>query len=82
MRGFPLSHTWKNPKPTSRVLELVKRDDGTFDLFLNRRLDQTHIVEEWFPEQLCVRFGFCGEEYDSIMATVNRDGRATVVLSG
>ena len=42
------------------VLEVVKNDDGIFDLFLNRKLDRNDIPETWLPEQLCVRFGFCG----------------------
>ncbi len=59
---------------------MVKRDDGTFDLFLNRKLDRSRIPETWLPEELCVRFGFCGEEYDSILREVNQSGRTTVVF--
>jgi hypothetical protein len=62
------------------VLEVVKKDDGIFDLFLNRKLDRNDIPETWLPERLCVRFGFCGEEYDSIPREVNQNGRATVVF--
>jgi len=47
---------------------------------LNRKLDRNDIPETWLPERLCVRFGFCGEEYDSIPREVNQNGRATVVF--
>jgi hypothetical protein len=62
------------------VLEVVKKNDGTFDLFLNRQLDRNNIPETWLPEQLCLRFGFCGEEYDSILREVNQNGRTTIVF--
>jgi predicted SpoU family rRNA methylase len=62
------------------VLEVVKKNDGTFDLFLNRELDRNNIPETWLPEQLCVRFGFCGEEYDPILREVNQNGRTTIVF--
>jgi hypothetical protein len=64
----------------STVLEVVKRHDGKFDIFLNRKLDRSRILEEWLPEELCVRFGFCGEEYDSILSEVNKDGKTKRVF--
>jgi hypothetical protein len=63
---------------TKTVLELVNRDDGTFDLFLNGRLDRSHVAEKWLSDELCVRFGFCGEEYDAILHDTKQDGRTTV----
>jgi hypothetical protein len=62
---------------TRTVLEVVKRDDGAFDLFLNHTLDRSGVSERWLPEELCARFGFCGEEYRSILDEVNRNGRTT-----
>lgn len=67
-------------KKTTRVLELVKRADGNFDLFLNGTLDRKEIQERWLPEELCVRFGFCGSEYDAILLAVNESGRSKVVF--
>jgi hypothetical protein len=69
-----------SPSASNAVLEVVKKNDGTFDLFLNRELDHKNIPEAWLPEQLCVRFGFCGEEYDSILREVNQNGRTTIVF--
>ena len=62
------------------VLEIVKTDDGTFDLFLNRKLDRSRIPETGLPEQLCGRFGFCGDEYDSILREINQTGSKTLVF--
>jgi hypothetical protein len=62
------------------VLEVIKREDGKFDLFLNRILDQGQQPESSLPAWLCVRFGFCGEEYDSILREVNLNGRTTIIL--
>jgi hypothetical protein len=55
-------------KTTSTILELVKRADETFDLFLNGTLHYGNIEEKWLSEELCVRFGFCGEEYAAILS--------------
>ena len=61
--GCRVSRTRKDSNQiTKMVLELVKRDDGTFDLFLNGRLERSHVAEKWLPDELCVRFGFCGAE--------------------
>ena len=71
-----MSRTRKDSrKSTNRVLEVVRRDDGTFDLFMNGELDRGRIPEDGLDEQLCVRFGFCGEEYDSIPLELLENGR-------
>ena len=80
-RGCPVSRTRRDSNQIKNtVLEIVKKDGGISDLFLNRKLDRNDIPETWLPERLCVRFGFCGEEYDSIPGEVNQNGRATVVF--
>jgi len=33
---------------------------------------------EFLNDELCVRFGFCGEEYDAILSQVKQRGRAEV----
>ena len=76
-----MSRTQKDSNQTANtVLEIVKTDDGTFDLFLNRKLDRSRVPESWLPDELCVRFGFCGEEYESILRDVTQNGRTTVVF--
>jgi hypothetical protein len=75
---YSVSRTRKDSPITNNILEVVKRDDGTFDLFLNRKLDRNRIPEVWLPDELCVRFGYCGDEYESILSEVNQNGRATV----
>jgi hypothetical protein len=71
-----LSRTRKDSrKSTNRVLEVVRRDDGTFDLFMNGELDRGRIHEDGLNEQLCVRFGFCGKEYESILLELAEYGR-------
>jgi len=74
-----MGRTYKDVKQ-NRVLEVVKREDGTFDLFLNRRLFRGKVHEEGLPQELCVRFGYCGEEYDSILRAVDEFGRKELFL--
>lgn len=71
-----MSRTTKDSrKATNRVLEIVRTDDGTFDLLINGKLDRGRIPEDGLNEQLCVRFGFCGEEYDSILRELAENSR-------
>ena len=65
---------------STTVLELVKRTDGNFDLFLNGTLHRVKIQEKWLSEELCVRFGFCGSEYDAILLRANESGKSRVVF--
>ncbi|MFZ1139519.1 MAG: hypothetical protein ABR881_14245 [Candidatus Sulfotelmatobacter sp.] len=58
-----MSRTQKDSKQIKNtVLEVVRKDDGSFDLFLNRKLDRDNIPETWLSAESCARFGFCGEE--------------------
>jgi hypothetical protein len=68
-----MGRTHKDAKQ-KRVLEVVKRHDGTFDLFLNRKLYRGQIHSGALPQELCVRFGYCGQEYNSILCEVEETG--------
>ena len=70
-----MSRTRKDSRQGT-VIEVIKREDGTYDLFLNRRLDLGRIHEDGLMEVLCVRFGYCGEEFDAIVGELARDGRS------
>jgi hypothetical protein len=48
-------------------IDVVKRDDGSFDLFRNREVIGEHMDELWLRHELCVRFGYCQGEDDSIL---------------
>jgi hypothetical protein len=73
-----MSRTRKDSKQGT-VLELVKREDGCFDFFVNRKLDREAIHEDWLTDILCVRFGYCGSEYDAILHKVNQNGRVEII---
>jgi hypothetical protein len=53
---------------------VIRRGDGTFDLFLNHRLDQGLIHEDGLMDVLCVRFGYCADEFDAILHELNQNG--------
>jgi hypothetical protein len=75
-----MSRTRKDARNQGTVLEVVKRDDGKFDLFLNHKLDHGQVLESSLEDWLCVRFGYCGEEYDSILREVNLNGQVKVAF--
>jgi len=76
-----VGHTRKDSKQISNsVLEVVAKSDGTFDTLWDGKLDRAGISERWLNEELCVRFGLCGEEYDAIVLEATTNGRATRVF--
>jgi hypothetical protein len=44
-------------------------------IHMNGELDRGRIKEDGLNEQLCVRFGVCGKEYDSILLELVENGR-------
>jgi hypothetical protein len=63
----------------NNVWEIVKKEDGTFDLFHSGKLLHESIPEDWLADQLG-RYGFCGQEYDDIRYQLDLAGRAKIVL--
>ncbi len=47
------------------VWEIVRKEDGTFEMFHKGGLLHGSIPDRWLEDQL-VRYGFCGEEYRDI----------------
>jgi hypothetical protein len=58
------------------AIEVTKRADGTFDLFLNHELDHERIDGDWLVDVLCARFGYCADECDAILFELHQNGKA------
>jgi hypothetical protein len=64
---------------THRVtLEVLRNPDGTYEIFFNGEHARSSVPEQWLNEELCVRYGFCGAEYDSIIQDLREHGKAAV----
>jgi len=61
------------------VWEIVRKEDGTFEMFHKGELLHTSIPDRWLEAQLG-RYGFCGEEYRDIRRQLDEFGKAKVVL--
>jgi hypothetical protein len=55
--------------------EIVKREDGRYDILRNRKVVDSAIPDEWLESQL-VRYGFCGQEYRDIRHQLEQSGKA------
>ncbi len=67
-------------KATSRtVLEVVADAHGTFEIILNQKVVRVGVEKKWLNDELCVKYGFCGDEFDAIMQLAVC-GRASVVF--
>jgi hypothetical protein len=76
-----MSRTSKNSRHvTGTVLEIVKTECGAFDIFVNKKLTRHHDFEDSLSYDLCVRYGYCGEELEPIFLELNLTGRKTIVF--
>lgn len=65
-------------KPNS--WEFVRREDGTYAVSHKGKLLKENIPERWFYEQICIDYGFCGEESAEIRRQIGESGKCTIVL--
>jgi hypothetical protein len=70
-----MSRTRKDSRQGT-VIRVIKRDDGTYDLFLNRELCQSRIHPDGLNNVLCARFGYCQDEFAAILTELNQNGSA------
>ncbi|HLW85709.1 MAG TPA: hypothetical protein VKR60_10885 [Candidatus Sulfotelmatobacter sp.] len=61
------------------VWKIVRKDDGTFEIFHKGNLLKTSIPEKWLEAGLA-EYGFCGQEYHDIRRQLELHGRAERVL--
>jgi len=62
------------------VIEVVKVGSDAFDLLINREIFRHNAPEAVLPELLCIRYGFCGEEYEAILEEIEQEGKKVIVL--
>jgi hypothetical protein len=62
-------------------LEVRANGDGTYDVFFNNKHVGNRVPEEWLDRDLCVNWGFCGEELRSIRDQLAASGHATMKLT-
>jgi hypothetical protein len=62
------------------VIEVIKVGDDAFDLLVNHEVFRRSAPEAALPEWLCVRYGFCGDEYDAIFREIEAIGRKVIHL--
>jgi hypothetical protein len=78
-----LSRTHKDErsrKTVSFAVEVLKNEDGTYEVFYKGKLTCSRVPECWLYKELCVRFGFCGDEYEPIIRQLNDSGKATLLF--
>jgi hypothetical protein len=67
-------------KTVSIILEVLKNTDNTYEVFYKGEHVLSRVQQRWLDQELCVRYGYCGDEFDSIIRQLNDSGRATVFL--
>jgi hypothetical protein len=59
--------------------EVLRKEDGTFEIFHQGKLLRDAIPDRWLEDEL-VRYGFCGEEYHEIRRQLDKTRKAKIVL--
>src|ERR1700726_1236472 len=62
-------------KMKQNVWEFLRRPDGTYTVSHNGILPSDSISEESLNREICVRYGFCGREFDDIRRKLERSGQ-------
>jgi hypothetical protein len=73
-----MGRTRKDSRNAGTVIEVVRRADGSFDIFRNREIHREAVHPDGLNAELCGRFGYCQEEYEAILRELNETGTATV----
>lgn len=61
-----------------KTWEIVRRPDGSFDIFGNDELAHSSVPDKWLEEELA-RYGICGEEYRNARREIEESGKAKLV---
>ena len=64
---------------TRTVCEIVQSGNDAFDIFVNGELTRHYDSENWLRYDLCVRWGYCGEEVEPILTEIKLNGRKSFV---
>ncbi len=70
-----MSRTRKDSNWQGTVIRVIRREDGDFDLFLNRELAKESIPLTGLEAVLCGRFGYCQDEFSAILSELDKNGR-------
>ena len=62
------------------IWEFLRKPDGTYAVSHNGKVLSDSIPEKNLNDELCIRYGFCGHEYDAIFSQLARSGTCTVDL--
>jgi hypothetical protein len=63
------------------IWEFLRKPDGTYAVSHNGKMLSDSIPEKNLNDELCVRYGFCGHEYDAIFGRLTRSSKCTVDLN-
>lgn len=63
----------------SNIWEVVKGEDGAFNILHKGELLNSSIPDRWLEDQLA-RYGFCGQEYRDIRRQLDQSGKATMIV--
>jgi hypothetical protein len=61
------------------VYEILKRPDGSFDIYRDGELTDASISDRWLEDQL-VKYGICGQEYKETRRKLEELGEARLVF--
>jgi len=64
----------------NNVWEFVRREDGRCTVIHDGKVLSDGVEENFWEDEFCKRFGFCGDEYERIVQELWRFGKCRLVL--
>jgi hypothetical protein len=68
----------KKQRTIPNTYEIVKRPDGSFDIFHHDELVHPSVPDKWLEDQLA-RYGICGEECVTARRHLEESGKVKLV---
>jgi len=71
-----MGKTYRDTQHHGQVIEIIRNEEETFNIFLNQQIQNGKFTEEQLAYELCVRFGYCQDEFLPIQKSLKQTGRA------
>lgn len=63
-----------------RIWEFLRREDRSYAISRDGEVLSDNVPEDRLEAEFCVRFGFCGQEYEHIVRELENYGKCRIVL--
>jgi hypothetical protein len=67
-------------KVEAMTWKFIRNPNGNFAVYRDGKELRKDIPERWLEEEVCVKYGFCGQEFEKIFEELSRVGQCVVTV--